>query len=161
MTLVRFQRSWRSVLPQLLLAILILVFGLYITAYIDESVLVIPIFEEFSLRLPIFLLLFLFVLIRPVVQIYDSYCELSEHHLRIVRGRLSIWRRNQEFAFEDLLGVQVSQSIIDRILGVGRIEVGSKTSAIQISMSGIKNPQLYADHVSRRIDNSRIAEKNS
>ena len=51
------------------------------------------------------------------MQIYDGYYEVSDHHLRLIRGRLSIWKKAQEFAFEDLLGVQVTQNIIDRLLG--------------------------------------------
>ena len=149
-------------IPSYLLALFFTILGLYITAYFEQSVLLIPLSFldiEFTLRLPIFLLIVLFILVRPIIQLYDSCYDLSEHHLRITRCRLSIWRRSQEFAFEDLLGVQVSQSIIDRILGVGSIEVGSKTSEIQIIISGIKDPQEFANQISRRIDNSRIAEK--
>jgi uncharacterized membrane protein YdbT with pleckstrin-like domain len=157
-----FKRHWHSLIPQYLLAIIVLKLGLYVTAYYEFSVLVIPLSfngHEINLRLPVFLLLFIFVLARPIIQLYDSYFEVSDKHLRIVRGCLSLIRRKQEFAFEDLLGVQVTQSILDRILRVGNIEVGSKTNVIKLKMSGLKNPEFYAKEITKRIDSSRIAEK--
>jgi uncharacterized membrane protein YdbT with pleckstrin-like domain len=161
---VKFSASWISVAPQFLLSGILLVIGLYVTAYYEWSVLVIPFGvseNSFTLRLPIFLLLFLVSIARPIIYLYDNSYEASEHHLRTVRGRLSIFKKSQEFAFEDLLGVQVTQGIIQRILGVGSVEVGSKTALIQVRMRGIRNPHEIAKIISSRIDASRINEKNS
>ncbi len=158
----RFERSWRSLIPQFLLFGVVLWIGLYVTAYVDQSIIVIPFAfngEEFNIRFPIFVLILLFIIARPIIQLYDSFYEISDHHLRFTRGRFSIRRKSEEFAFEDLLGVQVTQSIIERILGVGTITVGSKTADIHVKMEGIKNPEFYAKEVSKRIDSSRLNEK--
>jgi uncharacterized membrane protein YdbT with pleckstrin-like domain len=160
---VRFKRHWISLFPQFFLAGILLFVGLYVTAhYPDLSVLEFPLSWlglEVTLVLPVFLLIFLVVVIRPFIQLKDSEFEVSGHHLRITRGRYSLWKHSQEFAFEDLLGVQVRQSLIDRLLGVGGIDIGSKTSSIKIAMNGLKNPKQYADLISRRIDDSRIESK--
>jgi uncharacterized membrane protein YdbT with pleckstrin-like domain len=160
---VRFKRHWISLFPQFFLSGILFCVGLYATAYYpDLSVLEISLLWlglDVTLVLPVFLLIFLVVFARPFIQLKDSEFEVSPHHLRITRGRYSLWKHRQEFAFEDLLGVQVRQSIIDRILGVGGIDIGSKTSTIKVSMNGLKNPQKYADLISRRIDDSRIESK--
>lgn len=160
---IKFSRSWRSLVWHYFIFLFSLVVGLYVTAYYPGSILVIPL-DSISesnqvIRLPVFLLISLFLVARPLVLLFDSHYELTDHHLRVVRGKMSIFRRAQEFAFEDLLGVQVTQSILSRLLNVGVIEVGSKTSQIQIRMRGIGDPHMHAKEISNRIDLSRISEK--
>ena len=159
--------SWRWVLPKLLVFLAVAAVGCWVTMSVPESVLEVPIplgddslaGGEVTLRLPIFLLIALFFLVRPIVLLFDSRYEISAHHLRTWRGRLSVRRRRQEFAYEDLLGVQVAQTLLDRLLGVGTITVGSKTQSIEVVMKGIAHPQRIADLISRGIDGSRVVER--
>ena len=159
---ISFHRSWRSLIPQFTLAFIVTVIGYQLSADNPLSSLVIPFEidgESYNLRLPLLLLIVIFLLVRPIVMLFDSHFEISDHHLRVIRGKLSVWRRRQEFTFEDLLGVQVTQSIWERVIRVGAIRVGSKTQSIEVYMRGIPRPQHYADLISRRIDSSRIKER--
>lgn len=154
-----FDRHWISYLPQFFFAAIFLIISLYITAYYDWAVVVFPLTfqeRELNIRIPFLLLVFFVFVVRPIVKLRDSYFQISPHHLRITRGRLSLWKNVQEFAFEDLLGVEVSQSLIGRMLGYGDIKVGSKTMSIHLTMGGIRNPDYYANIISRKIDESRI-----
>ena len=159
---IHLKRNWRSLIPHFVLFLVIVFVGVLVTENVPAATvtLMLPIEgDAVTVDLPIFLLFALIALARPVVLLFDSHYQLSEHHLRINRGQLSIWRRRQEFAFEDLLGVQVSQSLLDRVLGVGTITVGTKTAALDVVMRGLAKPQAVADQVARRIDASRIAGK--
>ena len=160
---VYFKRSWKSLIPQFFLALFVAFVGYEITVAVPASSLEIPIqvdSETFTIRLPVFLLIVAFILVRPIVMLFDSHFEISDHHLRVVRGKLSFWRRQQQFAFEDLLGVQASQSVFGRLLNIGSIRVGSKTHSLEVYMMGVPRPQHYADLISARIDTSRIRQRN-
>jgi uncharacterized membrane protein YdbT with pleckstrin-like domain len=159
---ISFHRHWISYLPHFFFASAFLFLALYLTANHEWAIVIIPFAfngEERAIRIPFLLVVFFVLIIRPIVKLHDSYFEVTGHHLRITRGKFSLWKNVQEFAFEDLLGVEVSQSILGRILNYGDIKVGSKTSSINITMGGIRNPDYYADIVSRRIDASRIDAK--
>lgn len=160
----RFSRSWRSLIPNFIAALILLLVGLYVTAYYEYSILSVPLIigeSEYSLRLPVFLLVVIVVLIRPIISLYDCSYEVSDHHLRIIRGRFSFRLKTQEFAFEDLMGVQVSQSVLERLFGVGSIQVGSRSNLINLRLNGVKSPEYYAKEISKHIDNARIAERHS
>lgn len=157
--IIRFHRSWRSLLPQFVLGVLCAVIGYIVTQRYPESVLEMSIplgSQELLLKLPFFLLLVLFVVARPFFKLFNSYAEISEHHLKIVSGRLSLWKKAKEFAFEDLLGVEVSQSIFGRIVNVGTIHIGSKTPSINLEIHGVADPHKYANIICRHIDASRM-----
>ena len=159
---VRFKRNWRSVIPQFLLTLIFVFIGIYITKSFPWLSINFPIeISDFKaiIKIPVVLVIFPFLIIRPIVKLFDTYIEITKHHLRIFHGQISLIRNSQEFAFEDLLGVQVSQSILERILGVGTIEVGSKTQNIQLQMGGIWKPQKYANLIARLIDRARLVEK--
>jgi uncharacterized membrane protein YdbT with pleckstrin-like domain len=163
-SVLKFGRSWRSLIPNLLFALVLLIIGLYVTAYFEHSVLLVPLDigeSEYSLRLPVFLLIVIVVLVRPIISLFDSRYEVSDHHLRIFKGLLSFWSKNQEFAFEDLMGVQVTQNFFERFFGVGNIQVGSRSNLINLKLNGVRSPEYYAKEISRHIDNARIAEKHS
>lgn len=156
---VLFKRSWRSLLIEFAVATVISVIGFGLTRRFPELNLEIelPLGEQGVLiHLPVFLLISLFLFVRPLVMLVDAHYEVSEHHLRVFRGKLSLTRKMEEFAFEDLIGVQVSQSILDRLLRIGSIRVGSRTPHIEILMRGVPHPQRYAELISRRIDAARV-----
>ena len=90
----------------------------------------------------------------------DARYEISHHHLRAVTGILSVYRYEVEIAYEDLLTVEVQQTILDRILCVGQVIAGSAMSDIpRIIIKGIATPAFYASQIEHRVDLTRKMDR--
>ena len=153
---IRFRRSWRSIIPWILAVIVLGWAVLWATAEWPRSVLVFPISNQTSVPLPMFFALWLVVAIRPVMLMLDAHYEISHHHLRAVTGILSLHRRSVEITYEDLLTVEVEQNILERILFVGHVIAGSAMSdAPRIVMEGVGCPDYYASLIDHRVDLTR------
>ena len=65
------------------------------------------------------------------------------------KGLLS--KQTNEVRHEDVRNIQVSQTFIQRMLGVGRISVSSAgQDTIEISIDGVRDPQSLADLIRMR-----------
>ncbi len=116
--------------------------------------------DGFSLELSLLLLIFLIVLARPVVLIFDGHCDISEHHVRQVFGKCSTRLNEVSIPIEELRGVRVDQSVVERMLGIGTVVAWTQSGVNpEINVKGIANPQLVADAIMKRIDLSQIDRK--
>jgi uncharacterized membrane protein YdbT with pleckstrin-like domain len=99
-------------------------------------------------------------MIRPVLLLFDARNEISPHHVRSVQGRLSWKRKNSEVSYENMRGVEASQNVIERILGVGTIKLWTAISDTpEIVMKGIDDPDSIAKLIQQRIDKSYTGHK--
>lgn len=113
--------------------------------------------NEGAIQLPLFLLLFLFLAVRPVILLYDERCDISANHIRHTAGLFSLKRRDIAIPFEDLRGVKVEQKLIDRLLGVGQLIAWTHAASNpEIRMPGIKHPRKTAALISTRIDEALL-----
>jgi hypothetical protein len=111
---------------------------------------------ETSLPLLMTALMFLFLMARPVVLLFDSYYTIGRHHLYAVIGRISINRRLTEVPFEDMRGVRCDQTIIQRLLNIGSVVVWTATvDAPAITMRWVRNPEAVTNELCHRIDRAR------
>lgn len=160
---VHVSRSWLSMLPHLFV---FFIFGLYSVAYTSDGPASVLRFQlnitgtPYEFVFPIASLLMAVLLARPLFLMYDTSHEIRCHHVRSTSGRCSLAKKTIEIPFEDLLGVRVQQNLLERILHVGTIAVGTaSTNHIEINMKGVFNPQKYASMVSKEVDRSRIAAR--
>lgn len=161
---VHVSRSWLSVLPNLFV---FFIFGLFSIAYTNEGPASVLRFQldiagtPYEFVFPIASLIMAVLLARPLFLMYDTYHEIRCHHVRSTSGRCSLAKKTTEIPFEDLLGVRVQQNLLERILHVGTIAVGTaSTNHTEINMKGVFNPQKYANRIGKEVDRSRIAERN-
>lgn len=155
-----FCRSWMSILPHLILALLVSLVVFIIAAKFNLRG---PTFtipngsKDLTITLPVFLIFTLIIIARPLVLLKDCRYEMGMHHLRSVTGLLSLNRVNAEIAYEDLHGVRVSQTPLERILNVGSIVAWTALADNpDITMKGIYNPDQKASQITRKLDEIRI-----
>lgn len=153
-------RSYRYVWPSLLLFFVCCVLTLYISREFPGTIYRFY-FELFGFRflvsMPLFGLFCAMTLARPIALMYDVHYELRCHHLIATTGLLSMKKESFEIPYEDLRGVQIDQSLIDRILGIGTLLLGTAvTDRPEIVMSGIARPHEFARLITEKIDRARL-----
>lgn len=160
---VRIVRSWRSVAPTILLYLIALNLTIIVSRAIPGSVLrfEVELFgNPYGVAMPLLALFAAVILARPLLLMYDSVYELGCHHVRAFTGRYSLKRVNIELAFEEIKGVSVDQTLLERFLGVGRIHVWTGINASpEIVMTGIAHPKVCAELIRARIDSDRERER--
>lgn len=153
-------RSWRSVLPGLLLFIVVSIASVPISNEypillldFDLSLFGLP----YRVSMPILGLISAVLLARPLFLMYDCYHQVRCHHLRTISGRCSLRKNSVEIAYEDLRGVRVQQSLLERILGVGTIMIGTSiTDQPKVRLHGIGNPSFYANIIMEFMDRTHF-----
>lgn len=154
------RRSWRSVFPGLLA--FLFVCGIAVPLSRRLPVLLLDWSTEIfgyqlEVHMPIMGLLAAVLLIRPLFLMYDSLYLVTSHHVKATTGRCSLRRIDVEIAYEDVRGVSISQSILQRILSVGNLRIWTAlSSSPEMLMRGIGNPKVVADTIRSQIDQNRI-----
>ena len=68
-------------------------------------------------------------------------------------GLLSLNLRQPRLRFEDIRGVEPSQTIVERVLGIGDILVGSAMSdEVEIVMTGVPSPREVQNFLTNEIE---------
>jgi uncharacterized membrane protein YdbT with pleckstrin-like domain len=76
---------------------------------------------------------------------------ITDERTLLVEGIIS--RYSTEVRHEDVRNLQVEQTALQRILGVGQIEISSSgQSAMEIVVKGVPDPQGIADLIRRHQD---------
>lgn len=115
--------------------------------------------EGVSLHLPLFLLFALVSIVKPLINIFNSKYEISQHHIRVTTGIFSFKMKYMEYAYEDILGVEVEHGLVSRVINVGDILVSSKAGQKIIFIKGVVDPERIAKLISNYIDSNRIESK--
>ena len=151
-----FMRSWRSLWPQMFGACVVsaLVAWLSLRYSFFSLKMRLPLEDgPMIVELPLFLLVFAVLIIRPILLRYNDLYELGEHHVYTISGRVSLRRERYEIPFEDLKGVRVRQSILQRLLNVGDIILWTALAdKPEVVMHGLKNPEIPLKEMRSRID---------
>lgn len=83
----------------------------------------------------------LFILANVAIQIYDLSYALDGEGITSVKGVLSLYKHKSSVRYEDIRSLEVTQSIMGRILGFGTVEIGTAASSgIEIIMEGVAGP---------------------
>ncbi len=156
---IRVPRGKRSLWPYFLaLSVLGLgVLGSVVVAGSDEFHLfseseMNSIFSFFLISLLAFLSLSLFV----ICKLNNTRFELRQRCVRYMVGRFSLKQDVIEINYQDIGWVRVSQSLFERALNVGTIEIGAAHSHIpEISVRGRFEPHKYASKIHKRLARTR------
>lgn len=162
-THIRLRRSWRSVLPEMLLAFAMALLILWLSIKYDSFGLPIPLGSlglNYTLNLPLYMLVFVVFMARPLFLLYNARHEVGEHHVYSVQGIWSLKRDHVEIPFEDVLGVRYKQSLLERVLNVGNILVWTASAERpEIVMEGIGDPEEGMRLIRARLDETILADK--
>ena len=139
-------KTWKSEYKLVIGMLLGMFLSVFLSSKFPQTVVVGNLFnigsESVNLYLPVFWLIpcgfFLYALIR----IYNvKYC-LTSKGLEMTVGILSARKRSVKIRYEDIRSVETMQTILERILNIGSVEVGtSATDAIEIVFEGVDAPQ--------------------
>lgn len=138
-------RVWRSELPRLSLFAVSLVLSVVLSKYIPSSV----IFGEFirvgnvqiMLRLPLFWLVPIGFLIEAAYQIYNVRYQIDREGIICRVGIISFRQSITKIRYEDIRSIESDQTLIERLLNVGDVEIGTAaTGHIDVLLKGIGSP---------------------
>lgn len=106
--------------------------------------------EDVFLSIPIFWIVPLGFYLLALIHIYNvKYC-LTSKGIEMTTGILSTRKRSVKIRYEDIRSVETTQSIFERILNIGTVEIGtSATGAIEIMFVGVDSPQELQSLVQR------------
>ena len=94
------------------------------------------------LHLPLLSLVPGVILGRILIYMYDSKYIIDDRGVEAQVGLVSFNLRQPRLRYEDIRGVEPNQTILERILGIGSVLIGSAmTQDVEIVMEGVANPR--------------------
>ena len=142
-------RSWRSVLHYLTPFILFSIVTIGLSNEFPGSVLSTSfsfLNSTFILKLPIFVFIPAALLIRAFYLVYRYKLFVSGDKLIFYNDRSSFRTTSFEMNTDAILFVQLKESIVDRLLGIGNIQVGRFSRGnVEIELKGIAKPRFYSE----------------
>ena len=76
---------------------------------------------------------------------------IDKDHVRSFTGIISFKLHDKRIDFQNIRGVEIKRSLLDRLFDVGDIAIGSAMrSQDEMIMYGVKNPEYYRDIIERR-----------
>lgn len=156
--------TWRYQLGRICFFIFLCLLCPVISHYIPWIVLPGKLFEiggtEIKLFLPIHWLAPCFVLGQIIITAYDSQYIIDSTGVEARVGLVSFNLIQPRLRYEDIRGVEPKQTLVERILGIGTLLVGSAMMAdVEIEMKGIPNPRGVQQYINRRRDLARAKDR--
>ena len=91
---------------------------------------------------------------------YDSKYIIDERGVEAQMGLVSLNLRQPRLRYEDIRGVEPTQTIFERLLGIGSVLIGSAmTKDIEIAMRGVANPRAIQLLIGGERDKRRLELK--
>ena len=139
------RRSWKSQIILIIFLILIAPLTLYLTFKFPQTVFsgrILTIFgKDFYLSIPFLWFIPSGILGFILWQIYNVQYSLSAKGIETITGILGTNQKISRIRFEDIRSIEVIQSIPDRLLNIGEIQIGTAaTSGIEIDISCVEAP---------------------
>ena len=141
-----FYPTWRSQAANLLGFLITSILCIVVSKY--APILVVPgkLFSIGSttiwLHFPVMILLPMSVLGKILINVYDAKYVIDEGGVEAQIGLVSFNLRQPRLRWEDIRGSEPQQTLWERMLGIGRVLVGSAmTQDVEITMAGIANPR--------------------
>lgn len=149
-------RVWRSQASLLILFIISSPLCIWLSARFPQTIIKGPlfIFEEsiLVLKLPLLWLIPAYFVFKALVNVYDVRYSLDNRGIESKIGILSLSQTITRVRYEDIRSVDSRQTLIERILGIGTLELGTAASAgLEIIFTGIDRPT----ELQKQIQNER------
>jgi len=150
-------KVWRSEVPRLIVLALLAVASVVLSQLFPWSVLTAPIGSiggyQVSLSLPLFWLLPLMGFFEVAFRIYNVRYLIDARGIEARIGILSLNQSITRIRFEDIRSIETHQTLLERILNVGLIEMGTAASAgVELVFRGVARPKEVQDMLQRERD---------
>lgn len=112
---------------------------------------------------PILWFLPLFSLMISIYKMYNVKYKVDNRGIEATVGRISVKQRVNRVRYEDIRAIDIHQTIIQRMLDVGSLEMGTAASAeTEVILDGISAPYELKDMLERERDaRKKIGNKNN
>ncbi len=142
---VTIPRAWRSQFGRLIALAVSSVACILLSHYYPNSIITGKLFDigqtRVFLTLPLFTLAPLYILCDLLLKIYDVRYIIDARGIEARVGILSMRQSITRIRFEDIRSVETDQSLVQRLLNVGTVDVATAAVAgIEITMEGISAP---------------------
>ena len=162
---VEIHKAWRSELKRTITYLIASIVCVWLTWKYPWSVVVGKLFSfgdlTVYLHLPTFALIPLALLVDVMVKLYDVQYTVSEKGIEARIGILSFHQRITQLRFEDIRECSIEQSLLERMLDVGDIEVATAATGLtEIVLEGIGAPTEVHELIQKERDRRQsIARK--
>lgn len=141
-------KAWRSEAPSAILFALSCPIAYFLTISLPWTIITGPLFEfdgvRVNLSLPLAIFLPAGALLRGIYRIYNVRYSIGLRGIEARHGVLNLSQRVVRIRFEDIRAVEVKQSILDRLLDIGKVELSTAASSdTEVIMSGIAAPYNF------------------
>ncbi len=159
-------KVWKSEYKLLIGVFLGIFLSIFLSNEFPQTIINGEIFEidgtKFFLSLPILWLIPSGFFILALIHIFNvKYC-LTGKGIEMTIGILSIRQRSVKIRYEDIRSVETEQSILERMLNIGTVEIGtSATGAIEVVFIGVEAPQEIQQMIQREKDRRVVLQKNN
>lgn len=142
---VRVPRVWRSEASRLLLFLVIAPICVWLSNNFPQSVITGPLFSIGSvtivLKLPLLWFIPAFIIAQAILRIYDVRYTVDSRGIESKIGILSLSQTITRIRYEDIRSIDTRQSLNERLLNIGTIELGTAASAgLEMTFTGISDP---------------------
>lgn len=156
-------RVWRSQIKRLIVFILLCPITILVSRYVPQSVVTGKLFtigtNTIYLSLPLLSLFHFGSLVALMLPIYDATFTIDSRGVEMESGILGLQLNLSRVRYEDIRGIDLQQSILERALNVGTIGIGSAaTDGLEIVMSGIGSPREIQEMIQMERDARQRAE---
>jgi|GEM_PF-1182660 len=149
------RKTWRSEFQGLLAFAILIAGGVALSLYAPGSIVTGPLvsFGESTifLSLPLFWLLPACWLSVLAFRVYNVRYSANERGLEAVQGILSLNQTIIRLRYEDVRSLEIDQTILERILNTGELEVGTAaTAGVELIFDGVADPFALKAYIQRR-----------
>ena len=150
-------RTWRSEWLSLLIAVFLSIVSIFLSKVLPWSVVkgdLITFFGyEYFLHLPLFWFIPAIAFSNAMYRVYNVRYSVHSRGVECEIGILALKRRVTRLWYEDIRAIQVSQTIIERFLGIGTLEVGTAATGLtEVMFKGIAAPEEVQEMLQRERD---------
>ena len=147
---IEIPRVWHSQLGQIMSFLGLCLLCVFISKTFPISVLNGKILDigpySISLALPLAIFMPLIALFRLIMNIYDVRYVVDGRGLGAKIGVISLNQRIIRIRYEDIRSIEVSQTVFERILDVGRVDISTAASTeVELYFSDISAPREVQD----------------
>ena len=153
-----FYRSKLAELPMIALLLIIIILKLYLTAKYNFGLVnynLSLLGKTYTLSFSLLSILTVFVFLLILRNHYNQKLIVGSNFVICKSGIISINQQDVRLDFENIRGIEIDKSILDRILNLGKLKIGSSsTDQIEIIFSGLRNPNQVRALIEYRIHKS-------
>lgn len=156
-------KVWRSEVTRIGILLLLCVAAVILSQWFPHSVIQGEVIswgdKRLDLNLPLFALMPVIALGDLIARIYDVRYTLDAEGIEARIGIISLSQRIIRLRYEDVRLVEFDQSLMERALDIGEVQIGTAASAeVEMRMYGVSSPREIQKMIQGERDKRRLTD---